>query len=124
MPLEMMRHLGLKIKPGAPEQKVNPYDLPISEALKVYGLSQQARFGNVNVPKPPFYDIKGRMKWNAWRKESGQNEKSAADKAILLLEHILKVNNVQWKWGKVEEEYQNCLFMEKEDKKYGLNNKY
>ena len=45
---------------------------PQDIALKMYGTSQQARYGDNNTPKPPGYDIVAVLKWEAWDKERGQ----------------------------------------------------
>ena len=101
----MLKHLGMKLKPGSPTQVVDPYDLPTDTALKIYGLAHQARFGNCNTSAPWAVEIKARYKWDAWNAEKGLSRREAADQGIQHLEAILQSHGHSWTWNQQETIY-------------------
>ena len=34
--------------------------------LQLYGLYKQSTVGDINIPRPSFWDVKGVSKWEAW----------------------------------------------------------
>lgn len=42
-------------------------ELTDDDLLRFYGLFKQATEGTCDIPKPPFFDLKGRAKWAAWQ---------------------------------------------------------
>ena len=57
-----------------PWQAIDPVaQLPISEALKLYGLGNQARDGDITDPAPSIINVTDRLKWNAWHAEHGKS---------------------------------------------------
>jgi len=52
------------------------------QKLKLYSLYKQATEGPCSAPKPPFYDIIGKAKWEVW-KELGEMSKMEAQREYL-----------------------------------------
>lgn len=50
--------------------------------LKLYGLYKQSNEGPCNVPKPSWYDMKGKAKWEAW-KSLGSLDRNEAKKSYI-----------------------------------------
>ena len=49
-----------------------------NELLRLYGLYKQATVGDCNeVNKPGLFDIKGKMKYEWWQKETGKDKENA-----------------------------------------------
>jgi diazepam-binding inhibitor (GABA receptor modulating acyl-CoA-binding protein) len=62
------------VKTGSPTQVLDVEGtLSRTQALKIYGLSQQAKFGDVTGERPSAFDIRGRLKWDAWNVEIGKS---------------------------------------------------
>ena len=47
------------------------------EKLRIYCLYKQATVGDINIPKPGFFDFAGHAKWNAWNGEVGKTSEIA-----------------------------------------------
>jgi diazepam-binding inhibitor (GABA receptor modulating acyl-CoA-binding protein) len=45
------------------ELKSKPSD---EDLLQLYGLYKQATIGDINIPRPAFWDAKGQAKYDAW----------------------------------------------------------
>ena len=58
------------------------------DLLRFYGLFKQATEGTCNIPKPPFYDIKGRAKWAAWQAVGDISSDAAKTAYIDLLTNL------------------------------------
>ena len=57
--------------------------MTISEKLEIYGLSQQAKHGDVNTPQPMRLWVRERAKWDAWAKLKGMPQNDAKEKFLL-----------------------------------------
>ena len=68
---------------------INVDDYSVRIRLLCYGLSQQAKFGDNNSPKPSFYDIKASWKWDAWNKQMGRRQEDSRRDFIMLAEAML-----------------------------------
>lgn len=58
---------------------INLGSLENDTLLKLYGLYKQSNEGPCNVPKPSWYDMKGKAKWEAW-KSLGSLDRNEAKK--------------------------------------------
>jgi diazepam-binding inhibitor (GABA receptor modulating acyl-CoA-binding protein) len=47
------------------------------EKLNIYSLYKQATVGDINIPKPGFFDFAGHAKWNAWNQAIGKTSEVA-----------------------------------------------
>lgn len=54
--------------------KARPTD---EELLMIYALFKQATEGDVNVPRPGMFDLKGKAKWDAWNGKKGMSKEEA-----------------------------------------------
>ena len=110
---EEARRMAGYFQDWRPWQAIDPIaQLPISEALKLYGLGSQARDGNVKDPAPSMLDISERLKWNAWRAEHNKSRMRAAHELIKLAREILDrfhVDYSDFNAGPKQKEYQDCV---------------
>jgi acyl-CoA-binding protein/predicted nucleic acid-binding Zn ribbon protein len=60
------------------------------QKLRFYGLYKQAIVGSCNIPKPPFYDVVARAKWDAWNELKDYSEVEAKEEYIDELVSYLK----------------------------------
>lgn len=65
-----------------------------NELLKLYGLYKQSKIGDNNTAKPDMFNLKGKMKWEYWKKENGKQKEEAMQEYIeFVVELIQKYNN-------------------------------
>ena len=57
--------------------------MTISEKLEIYGLSQQAKHGDVDTPQPIRLWVRERAKWDAWNKLKGMPQKEAKEQFLM-----------------------------------------
>ncbi len=57
--------------------------------LKLYALYKQGAEGDVNGPKPGFFDFVGTAKYEAWGKLAGTSQDEAKKKYIALVKKLL-----------------------------------
>ena len=57
--------------------------MTITEKLEIYGLSQQAKHGDVNTPQPIRLWVRERAKWDAWAKLKGMPQNEAKEQFLL-----------------------------------------
>lgn len=57
--------------------------------LKLYALYKQATIGDCNTSQPWFYNVKDRMKWDAWNSIKGTLKEKAKIAYIKLVNQIL-----------------------------------
>jgi diazepam-binding inhibitor (GABA receptor modulating acyl-CoA-binding protein) len=51
----------------AAERAKNLKNTPSNEDLaQLYGLYKQATVGDIDIPRPSFFDVRGQTKWDAW----------------------------------------------------------
>jgi len=53
------------------------FPLGIHELLSLYALYKQATLGDCNDPKPRFYNVKAKAKWEAWTAKRGLSKEEA-----------------------------------------------
>ena len=58
--------------------------------LKLYALYKQGSEGDVNGPKPGFFDFVGTAKYEAWNKLAGTSQEDAMKKYIALVKKLLR----------------------------------
>ena len=58
--------------------------------LKLYALYKQGSEGDVNGPKPGFFDFVGPAKYEAWNKLAGTSQEDAMKKYIALVKKLLR----------------------------------
>jgi acyl-CoA-binding protein len=56
--------------------------------LKLYGLYKQGSSGDISGDRPGFTDMIGRAKWDAWNALQGENQDSAMQAYIDLIEDL------------------------------------
>ena len=59
------------------------------ELLSLYSLFKQATDGDVSGKRPGMLDIRGRAKFDAWKKRKGTTADSAKTQYIALVERLL-----------------------------------
>ncbi|KAI8595940.1 acyl-CoA-binding protein, partial [Dissophora ornata] len=57
----------------------------------LYGAYKQASNGDIKGPKPAFYDISARSKWQAWSNMSGKTNEQARD---IYVDLVVKVTQL------------------------------
>ncbi|HET9048147.1 MAG TPA: acyl-CoA-binding protein [Chiayiivirga sp.] len=57
--------------------------------LKLYALYKQGADGDVNGPKPGFFDFVGTAKYEAWAKLAGTSQDEAKKKYVALVKRLL-----------------------------------
>lgn len=62
--------------------KSGPIQTPLSTMLQFYGLYKQATEGPNTTPKPAFYDIVRKTKWDAWTKLGALSKEEAMQRYI------------------------------------------
>ena len=58
--------------------------------LRLYALYKQGSEGDVNGPKPGFFDFVGTAKYEAWNKLAGTSQEDAMKKYIALVKKLLR----------------------------------
>ncbi|CAD5118682.1 DgyrCDS7366 [Dimorphilus gyrociliatus] len=62
------------------------------ELTNIYGLYKQATTGDVNIDRPGMFDMKGKVKWDAWKACEGKSKEDAEK------EYIAKANEICTKY--------------------------
>lgn len=57
--------------------------------LKLYALYKQGSEGDVNGPKPGFFDFVGTAKYEAWSKLAGTSQEEAMKKYVALVKKLV-----------------------------------
>ncbi|XP_054015440.1 acyl-CoA-binding domain-containing protein 6-like [Hylaeus anthracinus] len=63
-------------------------ELNTNELLRFYALYKQATVGPCNVPKPTWYQVQARQKWEAWKNLNDMSHDDAMNNYILELTNI------------------------------------
>jgi diazepam-binding inhibitor (GABA receptor modulating acyl-CoA-binding protein) len=58
--------------------------------LILYGLYKQATLGNVNTSRPGLFDLKGKAKWDSWKKVEGKSKDEAKQDYITKVTQLLE----------------------------------
>ena len=94
-------------------QAIDPIkQLPIPEALKLYGLGKQAASGNNNEEQPSFVKIADRLMWNSWKEQKGKARTAAAKEFNVFSTSLLDRFNVKYEDPQEEpkkKEYNDCV---------------
>eukprot|EP00211_Chloroparvula_japonica_P010469 CAMPEP_0119131306 /NCGR_PEP_ID=MMETSP1310-20130426/9990_1 /TAXON_ID=464262 /ORGANISM="Genus nov. species nov., Strain RCC2339" /LENGTH=85 /DNA_ID=CAMNT_0007121871 /DNA_START=23 /DNA_END=280 /DNA_ORIENTATION=+ len=75
-------------KTAADEATKLPSKPSDADMLVLYGLFKQANVGDCNTSKPGFLDMKGRAKWDAWKKLEGKGQDDAKRDYISKVEEL------------------------------------
>ena len=65
-----------------------PYQPSHALMLKFYGYYKQATKGKCNQPKPSFWDVVGKAKWEAWNKCGNMTQQQAMKSYIDELKQV------------------------------------
>ncbi|XP_053975560.1 acyl-CoA-binding domain-containing protein 6-like [Hylaeus volcanicus] len=63
-------------------------ELNTNELLRFYALYKQATVGPCNIPKPTWYQVQARQKWEAWKNLNDMSHDDAMNNYILELTNI------------------------------------
>ncbi|VDD91995.1 unnamed protein product [Enterobius vermicularis] len=66
-----------------------PVKLPDERKLLFYSLYKQANFGSCTTPKPSFWNVVERYKWEAWKSLADMDQKVAKQKYVELLRNVV-----------------------------------
>ncbi|KAG0031732.1 Acyl-CoA-binding domain-containing protein 1 [Podila clonocystis] len=55
------------------------------DLLKLYALFKQASVGDNDTPRPGMFDMKGKLKWDAWTEKKGVSSADAEAQYIALV---------------------------------------
>ena len=69
---------------------IGPYQPSHAVMLKFYGYYKQASKGKCSQPKPSFWDVVGRAKWEAWNKCGNMTQKEAMTLYIDELKQVIQ----------------------------------
>lgn len=69
---------------------IGPYQPSHAVMLKFYGYYKQASKGKCSQPKPSFWDVVGRAKWEAWNKCGNMTQKEAMTQYIDELKQVIQ----------------------------------
>ena len=58
--------------------------------LELYGLYKQATIGNINIPRPSFWDLTGKAKWDSWKLNENMSSSVAKNNYIALVIKLMK----------------------------------
>ena len=72
----------------------------ISTRLELYGLGKHGKCGDNNDPKPGFFDVVAKKKWEAWLAKKGMDIQEARIKFVELAKTILAKDTAK-KWQNV-----------------------
>ena len=81
-----------KLFQEAISQSRNLTNISQSNMLMLYGLYKQANEGCCNIPKPGFWDLTGKAKWESWESYKGLSKEDAQLKYVALV-NALKSDN-------------------------------
>ena len=59
-------------------------------ALKLWGVGNQARFGDNTKPEPSFFAIEAGFKWRAYEKEKGRSKEDCQEEFIYRIEKAMR----------------------------------
>ncbi|GHJ87735.1 hypothetical protein NliqN6_4137 [Naganishia liquefaciens] len=62
------------------------------DQLTFYGLFKQANVGDVNTDRPGMFDMAGKYKWDAWKKNEGKSSEQAKKEYVDAFLAILAKN--------------------------------
>jgi acyl-CoA-binding protein len=74
-----------------PSFLTGPYQPSHDMMLLFYSYYKQATLGPCNIPKPAFWDVVNKAKWNAW---SGLGQMTKEEAMTRYVEEIKKVSNI------------------------------
>jgi acyl-CoA-binding protein len=83
-----MSDLNSRFEAAAVAAKSLPERPDNDTLLKLYALYKQGSEGDVNGPKPGFFDFVGTAKYEAWAKLAGTSQDQAKEKYIALVERL------------------------------------
>ena len=67
-------------------------DISDSDKLYLYGNYKQALFGNINIDKPSFFNLKETEKWKAWNNLKDVSSEIAMKNYIKRVKQLYKLN--------------------------------
>ncbi|MCL4129456.1 UNVERIFIED_CONTAM: hypothetical protein GTU68_042777 [Idotea baltica] len=70
-------------------------DISVSDKLYFYSRYKQATEGPCNIPKPGFFDLQGKKKWEAW------NDLKQLDKEEASKQYVMKLTEIDPMWQSV-----------------------
>ena len=85
----MTRKYFFKIGDNYKNGTINLYLKPIRIPLILYGLSQQAKFGDNNMDAPSRWNLHASWKHEAWNKQKGRSQLICQKEMIMLTEALL-----------------------------------
>ena len=68
--------------------KTRPTD---EELLMIYALFKQGTEGDVNVPRPGLFDLKGKAKWDAWDGKKGMSKEEAMRAYVARVKQLVEM---------------------------------
>ena len=60
------------------------------DKLYLYKYYKQATIGNINIPKPSWYDLVGKEKFNAWKSVENTSKRLCMENYIKMAKSLLK----------------------------------
>lgn len=69
-------------------KRVKDYTVSQNDQLELYGLYKQGLFGDNTGTQPGIFDLRGRAKYNAWKKLSGKSKYLAMKEYILFVRSL------------------------------------
>lgn len=69
-------------------EKVKSLTVSQEIQLKLYGLFKQANFGDNTTPEPSLFDLRGKVKWDAWNSQKGESRYNSMKRYIQLVKSI------------------------------------
>lgn len=76
-------------------------DLPQDKLLHFYARYKQATEGPCNIPKPGFFDFKGKQKWDAWKNMGDMTKNNA------MMEYVSAMRDTDPEW-ELKANSENC----------------
>ena len=83
-----MADLKAQFEQAAKDIKELPERPDNDTLLKLYALYKQGAEGDVNGPKPGFFDFVGTAKYEAWAKLKGAGQEQAMREYVALVENL------------------------------------
>ena len=78
--------------------------------LKFYGYYKQATQGRCNQPKPSFWDVVGKAKWDAWNKCGDMSQRYAMTLYIAELKQVIFSKHIINQFNINKNDYHNHVF--------------
>lgn len=69
-------------------EQVKKLTVPQEIQLKLYGLFKQVNFGDNTAQEPGFFDLRGKVKWDAWNEQKGQSKYNSMKRYIQLVKSL------------------------------------